>query len=210
MSSAPIGGQPGRERRSIVLVLDRRRSLQQDGTGIEPGFHPHGGDPGLAVTGGDRGLDRSRAPMSRQQRSVQIDAAEARQREQRSRKDLTEGDHHRDVDVERAERLEESRRPSPSRAATPRDRWRARARPPRCPRCDGRARRGAAAGSPPGSVETATRPARRASAARSRVSRRRRLCAAAASAHGIPWRRLEIANRRSLGATPRARRSSPA
>ncbi len=80
-----------------LLGTDLGLDLEQDGPGVEPLLHQHRGHAGAGLPGGDRGLDRRRAAPAREQRGVQVDAAEPRQPEEVAREDLAEGDDHRDV-----------------------------------------------------------------------------------------------------------------
>ena len=122
ISAAAERGEPPRPARPRSPRADLRRLLEQDGAGVEPLVHPHRRHPGPRVAGGDGGLDRRGAAPARQQRGVEVDAAVARQVEQRAREDLAEGDDHGDV----------GRRAPPPRPGT-RERGRARAASPRRP-----------------------------------------------------------------------------
>ena len=79
------------QRRAGVVGGDRRRLDQQDRAGVEAGVHLHQGDAGLGVAGLDRPLDRRGAAPARQQRRMDVDAAEPRQREQPRRQDQAVG-----------------------------------------------------------------------------------------------------------------------
>ena len=57
-----------------------RRALEQHGAGVEPRVELHDGDAGFRVAGEDGALDRRGAAPARQQRTVDVQAAEARQR----------------------------------------------------------------------------------------------------------------------------------
>ena len=104
MSSAAIGRRPPKQHRP----------------GIEPGLHLHDGDAGFGIAGQDRALDRRRAAPARQQRGVDVDAAEARHVEHRLRQDQAVGGDHHDVGADRAHALLRGRIASGSAAGTPR------------------------------------------------------------------------------------------
>jgi hypothetical protein len=88
-------------------VQSRRRRLRADrGTrgeqyraGVQPGVHLHDRDAGLGVAREDGALDRRGATPARQQRSVHVEAAEPRCRQNRLRQDQAVGRHHRGVEI---------------------------------------------------------------------------------------------------------------
>ena len=59
-----------------ILVVDRDLALEQHRPGVEPCLHLHDGHAGHLVAGQDRALDRRRAAPARQQRGVDVEAAE--------------------------------------------------------------------------------------------------------------------------------------
>ena len=80
-----VGGSPARRSCSSAAVVVRpdgvaasRRPARCRGP-----LHPHDADAGLPVAGQDRALDRGRPAPARQQRRMQVDAAEARRVEHR-------------------------------------------------------------------------------------------------------------------------------
>ena len=78
-------GEPFVQRTGRFLRADRRRPLEVHGPRVEPGIHLHDADAGHGVAGQHGALDRRRAAPTRQQRRVQVDAAEPRPLEQRPR-----------------------------------------------------------------------------------------------------------------------------
>ena len=78
-------------------------SASRIGAGVEPCVHLHDGDAGLAVAGEDGALDRRRAAPARQQRGMDVEAAEARRLEHRLRQDQAIGRDHRGIEAERGE-----------------------------------------------------------------------------------------------------------
>ncbi len=82
---------------------DRDGLGQQDRAGVEPLFHLHDADAGLAVAGEDGALDRRRATPARQERGVDIEAAEPGRRQHRLRQDQAIGRHYCRVEAERGE-----------------------------------------------------------------------------------------------------------
>ena len=83
-----------RRRRSIVkrsagfIGRDLDSLLQEDVAGVQPFVHVHDTDSCLAIAGDDRGLDRCRAAMPRQQRSVKVQAGDRWNLENRARQNL--------------------------------------------------------------------------------------------------------------------------
>jgi hypothetical protein len=74
------------------LALD-----QQHVAGIEAGVHLHDRDAGLGVAGLDRAMDRRGAAPARQQRAVDVQAAQARQVQHPLRQDQAVGGDHQHV-----------------------------------------------------------------------------------------------------------------
>ena len=60
-----------------IRRFDREGAAQQDRSGIQAGFHLHDADAGFRIAGEQGALDRRCTAPARQQRSVDIDAAEA-------------------------------------------------------------------------------------------------------------------------------------
>jgi hypothetical protein len=70
-----------------------------DRPGVEALLHLHDRHAGLAIAGQHRALDRRRAAPARQQRGVDVDAAEPRDLEDLPRQDPPVGGDHDDVEV---------------------------------------------------------------------------------------------------------------
>jgi hypothetical protein len=70
--------EPFVERGRRVLAVDRRRAHEVDGAGVEACVHLHHTDARRGVTREHGALNRRRAAPARQDRSVQVDAAQAR------------------------------------------------------------------------------------------------------------------------------------
>ena len=68
--------------------------LQENGAGIQALFKQHGGVACVRVAHGYRPLDRCCSAIFRQQRPMQIDTAQARQRQHPRRKDAAVRDNH--------------------------------------------------------------------------------------------------------------------
>ena len=85
ISAAPEARPAGRAgcRRSPA-GRSAMRSAQQHRAGIEPLVHLHDGDAGLPVAGEDGALDRRRAAPARQQRGMDVEAAEPRRLQDRA------------------------------------------------------------------------------------------------------------------------------
>ena len=79
------------------------RASRRHRAGVEAFLHAHEVDAGLGVAGHDRALHRRRAAPARQQRSVNVEAAEFRRGEHGRRQDETVGGDDRDVRGESAE-----------------------------------------------------------------------------------------------------------
>ena len=73
----------------------RLRLLQSHGTGIEAFIHPHDGDAALGIARHDGAVDRRSAAPARQQRGMDVEAAERHGIENRLRQDQAIGDDHR-------------------------------------------------------------------------------------------------------------------
>ena len=80
--------EPRRER-AVVVVADRKRSLERDRTGVELLDHAKDRDAGLRVAGHQGALDRCRAPPAGQQRGMDVEQLDPRQ--QRLADQLAEG-----------------------------------------------------------------------------------------------------------------------
>ena len=70
---------------------------------VEALGHLHDFDAGDLVAGHDRPLDGGGPAPARQQRGMQVEAAQTRRVEHRGRQDLAEGHHHAGVDLQRRE-----------------------------------------------------------------------------------------------------------
>ena len=79
---------------------DGRAALRDNGAGVEPGVHFHDGDAGLGVAIGNRPLNRRRAAIFRQQRRVNVQAAVARQIQDRRRQNLSVSHHDDEVGLQ--------------------------------------------------------------------------------------------------------------
>ena len=86
-------------------VVGRDRGLERDHhrPGVEPGLHLHQAHAGAGVAGQQRALDRRRAAPARQQRGVDVPAAQARDAQHGPRQDHAVGDHDHQVRLERRE-----------------------------------------------------------------------------------------------------------
>ena len=110
--------QVGAEPRQHIVKLarghvgtDRHPLGHGDGAGIEAFVHPHDGDAGLGVAGHDGAVDRRGAAPARQQRGVQIEAAERHRFQDRLGKDQAIGDHDRRLGAMGAKALRRFGRP---------------------------------------------------------------------------------------------------
>ena len=90
-------GQAQVQHRRAVVRPDRRDLFEQHRTGVEAGVHLHDRDPRRCVAGFDGTLDRRGAAPSRQQRGVDVQAAQARQSQYPLRQDQAVGGHHHHV-----------------------------------------------------------------------------------------------------------------
>ena len=79
------------------------RSTHRHRAGVEPLVHLHHRDAGLGVARHDRAVDRRGAAPARQQRGVQVEAAERRRVEDRLRQDQAVGDDDRGIGLVRGE-----------------------------------------------------------------------------------------------------------
>jgi FlaG/FlaF family flagellin (archaellin) len=84
---------------------NRRAFRQQHRAGIETFVHAHDGDAGLGVAGEDGAMDGGGAAPARQQRSMDVDAAEDRRIEEAFGQDMAVGDDDGGIEVERLEDL---------------------------------------------------------------------------------------------------------
>ena len=101
-----LGAERGEDRREVaggVARADRRAKLARHRAGVEAFLHAHEVDAGLGVAGHDRALHRRRAAPARQQRSVNVEAAELRRGEHGRRQDEPIGGDDRDIRREAAE-----------------------------------------------------------------------------------------------------------
>jgi hypothetical protein len=76
-----VGGQSGQpvvQRAGRLVKADRRRTDEVHGPGVEARVHLHHADTRRRIPGEHGTLNRRRAAPARQQRRVQIDAAEPR------------------------------------------------------------------------------------------------------------------------------------
>jgi hypothetical protein len=83
---------------------DRRALGEQHRAGIETLIHAHGGDAGLAIAGQDGAMDGRGTAPARQQRAMDVDAAQHRRIEEAFRQDVAVGHHHGGIEIERLER----------------------------------------------------------------------------------------------------------
>ena len=83
-------------RRVVRRPIGRRRS-SSIGPGVETRVDLHDGDAGFGVAREDGALDRRGAAPARQQRAVDVQAAEPRQIEHRLRQDQPVGDDHEQI-----------------------------------------------------------------------------------------------------------------
>ena len=100
---APSGCQLVVQHAGVVFWPDRDALLQQHRAGIETLVHLHDGDAGLGVAGQDGALDRRRAAPARQQRGMDVEAAEPRRGQDRRRQDQAVGDDHGRIETESGE-----------------------------------------------------------------------------------------------------------
>ena len=83
---------------AIGLAADRRALGHQHRAGVEAFFHAHDHDAGFRIARHDRALDRRGAAPARQQRAMQIEAAELRRIEDRLRQQQSIGDDDRRIE----------------------------------------------------------------------------------------------------------------
>ena len=76
----------------------RKVFFEQHGAGIQSGIHLHNGNAGIRVSRQQGALDRRRPAPTRQERSVNIETAQARNRKDRRRQDQAIGGNHHDLD----------------------------------------------------------------------------------------------------------------
>jgi len=88
-----------------VVGCDRVLVPQKDVAGVEAGVDAHGGDAGDSFPVCDGPLNRRGAAVFRQERGVNVQAAKARQFEQRSGQDLSVSDDDNQVGLKFSERL---------------------------------------------------------------------------------------------------------
>ena len=85
--------------RGRVVGMNVHPFAEQDRTLVQPFAHLHDLDAGLAVAGHDGALDRRGAAPARQQRGVDVDAAEPRRLENGLGQDQAIGDDDGDIGV---------------------------------------------------------------------------------------------------------------
>ncbi len=93
-----------------MRVRDRQPLRHRDIAGVEADIHLHHHHAALGVARHDGAVDRSGAAPARQQRGVQVEAAERRRIENGLRQDHAIGDDDGRIGVVRAEFLERFRR----------------------------------------------------------------------------------------------------
>ena len=87
-SFAPSAANRVFERRRVFVRIDRRPLLREARTGVEAGRHLDHGVAGFGFAVQNRPLHGGGTAILRQQRTVQIDAAEARRGERRGAEDF--------------------------------------------------------------------------------------------------------------------------
>ncbi len=87
-----------------VVEPDRLAFDQQHVASVQAGVHLHDRDAGLGVAGLDRAVDRRGAAPARQQRAVDVQAAQSRQRQHPFGQDQAVGGHHQHVRACRVQR----------------------------------------------------------------------------------------------------------
>jgi hypothetical protein len=95
-----------------VGLGDGQALFQQHVAGVQARIHLHDGDAGLGVAGLDGAVDGRRAAPARQQRGVDVEAAQARRVEHPLRQDQAVGGHHHHVGLRG---LDGGARPPPPR-----------------------------------------------------------------------------------------------
>ena len=85
--------------------LQRQRQLRQHVAGVQSAVHLHDGDPAFGVSGQYRPLNRRGAPPARQQRGVNVQAAEPWRRQDGRRQDQAIGHHHGGIQLQIGEGL---------------------------------------------------------------------------------------------------------
>ena len=93
------------ERRAVVSGVMAILPTLHIGPGVEPFLHAHDGDARLRVARHDGALDGCRAPPARQERGVDVEAAEPRRIEHRLRQEQAIGDHDGRIGLECSEAL---------------------------------------------------------------------------------------------------------
>ena len=81
MAAAPVAASRTVRDPAVSRGRDGHAHTLDHGTRIEAGIHLHEADPGLRIALEDRALDRRRAAPARQQRSMDVEAAVLRPRE---------------------------------------------------------------------------------------------------------------------------------
>ena len=86
-ATAPSSASESCRSAAVSCAADGAAALEQHRPGVEARVELHDGHAGLRVAGEDRALDGRGAAPARQQRTVDVHAAEPRQIERRLRKD---------------------------------------------------------------------------------------------------------------------------
>ena len=84
------------------MRTDIRPGGEKNRTLVEPDAHAHDLHTGDSIAGHDRALDGRRPTPSRQKRAMKVERAKARRLQHLMCQDLSVGDHHGKVEVERA------------------------------------------------------------------------------------------------------------
>ena len=92
ISGAPASASRAASSGACFVRSDFRLVFQQHGPGVEACVDLHGGEAGAGLAIRDRPVDGRRAAIFRQQRAVQVDPAEARNRDKPGGDDLPVGD----------------------------------------------------------------------------------------------------------------------
>ena len=89
--------QPLMQGGGAIVRQNRHCFTQQHRAGVEAFFHAHDADAALVIASLNRALDRGGTAPARQQRGVNIEAAERRNIEHRARQNQAVGGHHHDI-----------------------------------------------------------------------------------------------------------------
>ena len=104
MAAPPASASRASSSPADLARADRDLAREHHRAGVEPGFHAHDADARPRVAGEDRARDRRCAAPARQQRSVDVEATEARHGEHLGRQQQAVGDDHHDVRREGGDR----------------------------------------------------------------------------------------------------------